>query len=107
VITAWTRTRTKHQAMDQVGGAGIPAGAVFDTMELMNDPTFERRGIMQSMQHPSYKPFKMPAWPVRIDGKPPRVSASPRLGEHTEEVLAAWLGISGTELHALREEGAV
>ena len=57
--------------MAQVGGAGIPAGAVLDTMELQNDPTFEQRGIMQVMQHPKHGPFKMPAWPVRVDGKPP------------------------------------
>ena len=66
-------TRTKHEAMAQVGGAGIPAGAVLDTMELQNEPSFEQRGIMQVMQHPVHKPFKMPAWPVRVDGKPPRV----------------------------------
>ena len=38
----WTRTHTKHEAMALVGGAGIPAGAVLDTMELQNDPTFEQ-----------------------------------------------------------------
>ena len=75
IIAAWTRTRTKHEAMQQVGGAGIPAGAVLDTMELQNDPSFEQRGIMQVMQHPVHEPFKMPAWPVRVDGKPPRVKA--------------------------------
>ena len=42
IITEWTTPRTKHEAMEQVGGAGIPAGAVLDTMELKNDPTFER-----------------------------------------------------------------
>jgi hypothetical protein len=64
IIVEWTRTRTKHEAMQQVGSASIPAGAVFDTMELMNDKNFDERGIMQVMEHPSYKPFKMPAWPV-------------------------------------------
>ena len=39
IIRAWTSTRTKHEAMALVGGAGIPAGAVLDTMELQNDPT--------------------------------------------------------------------
>ena len=34
MIAAWTKQRTKHEAMAQVGGAGIPAGAVLDTMEL-------------------------------------------------------------------------
>jgi formyl-CoA transferase len=93
--------------MEQVGGAGIPAGAVLDTMELQNEPTFEQRGIMQTMQHPVHKPFKMPAWPVRVDGKPPRVKASPTLGQHTDDVLTSWLGLSDADVKALRGEGVV
>jgi len=107
IIAEWTRTRTKHQAMEQVGGAGIPAGAVLDTMELQNEPTFEQRGIMQVMQHPVHKPFKMPAWPVRVDGKPPRVRASPTLGQHTDDVLTSWLGLSEAQVKALHGEGVV
>jgi len=104
IISEWTRARTKHEAMAQVGGAGIPAGAVLDTMELQNDPSFEQRGIMQVMQHPKHAPFKMPAWPVRVDGKPPRVKASPVLGEHTSDVLSQWLGLSDAEVAKLRDD---
>ncbi len=107
MIAAWTRTRSKHDAMAQVGGAGIPAGAVLDTMELQNDPTFEERGIMQVMQHPNHGPFKMPAWPVRIDGKPPKVEPSPMLGQHTANVLTGWLGLSASDVEALKGEGVV
>jgi len=107
IIREWTRTRTKHEAMAQVGGAGIPAGAVLDTMELQNDPSFVARGIMQTMQHPVHAPFKMPAWPVRVDGKPPRVEASPVLGQHTADVLTGWLGLSAAEVEGLKGEGVV
>jgi crotonobetainyl-CoA:carnitine CoA-transferase CaiB-like acyl-CoA transferase len=107
MIREWTGTRTKHEAMAQVGGAGIPAGAVLDTMELQNDPTFEQRGIMQVMQHAKHGPFKMPAWPVRVDGKPPRVASSPILGEHNADVLTRWLGLSAAEVEALKGEGIV
>jgi crotonobetainyl-CoA:carnitine CoA-transferase CaiB-like acyl-CoA transferase len=107
IITEWTRSRTKHEAMAQVGGAGIPAGAVLDTMELQNEPTFEQRGIMQVMQHPKHKPFKMPAWPVRVDGKPPQVKASPMLGQHTDDVLTSWLGLSEAEVKKLHGDGVV
>jgi formyl-CoA transferase len=107
IIRAWTGMRTKHEAMAMVGGAGIPAGAVLDTMELQNDPTFEQRGIMQVMAHESHKGFKMPAWPVRINGKPPAVRASPALGEHTDEVLSGWLGLSADALRKLRENKIV
>ncbi|HTB43579.1 MAG TPA: CoA transferase [Acetobacteraceae bacterium] len=107
IIEAWTRSRSKHEAMAQVGGAGIPAGAVLDTMELQNEPTFEQRGIMQVMQHSKHGPFKMPAWPVRVDGKPPRVKPSPILGEHTANVLTGWLGLSDAEVETLKGQGVL
>jgi len=107
IIAGWTRQHTKHEAMRAVGEAGIPAGAVLDTMELQNDKTFEDRGIMQVMRHPVHQPFKMPGWPVRIDGKPPALTASPVLGEHTDAVLGEWLGLNAQAVEALRAEGAV
>jgi formyl-CoA transferase len=107
IIAAWTRQHTKHEAMTAVGNVGVPAGAVLDTMELQNDPSFEQRGIMQTIHHPQHGDFKMPAWPVRIDGKPPTLVTSPVLGQHTGEVLQSWLGIGASEVEALVGDGVV
>ena len=107
IIAAWTRTRSKHEVQRLVGEAGIPAGAVLDTMELQNDVTFEQRGIMQTMKHPVHRDFKMPGWPVRVDGKPATLKSSPVLGAHTDIVLGDWLGLSAGELGALRTAGAL
>jgi crotonobetainyl-CoA:carnitine CoA-transferase CaiB-like acyl-CoA transferase len=107
IIREWTMRHTKHEAMALVGGAGIPAGAVLDTMELQTDESFLARGMMQEMHHPSYKPLRMPAWPVRINGKMPKIEASPVLGQHTADVLTGWLGMSATELEGLKGEGVV
>src|SRR2546421_10132617 len=84
IITEWTRKHTKEEAMTLISGVGRPAGAVFDTMELHNDPSFEKRGIMQVMDHPNGG-VKMPGGPVRGDRKPPRVTASPLLGQHNAQ----------------------
>jgi formyl-CoA transferase len=107
IIAAWTRQHTKEEAMKLIGAAGVPAGAVFDTLELINDPSLAERGIMQTVQHPTTGPVKMPAWPVRFDGAPPRVKPSPLLGQHNAEVLGGWLGIGTREVDALRAEGIV
>ena len=53
IIAAWTRQHTKEEAMRIIGEAGVPAGAVFDTLELMNDPSLAERGIMQTIEHPT------------------------------------------------------
>ncbi len=107
VIAGWTRRRSKYEAMKAVGEAGIPAGAVLDTDELNSDVTFEERGVMQTMVHPVHRPFKMPGWPVRVDGKATRVTSSPVLGEHTDQVISDWLGLNGAAIDELKSNGAV
>jgi formyl-CoA transferase len=104
MIAAWTRRHTKHEVMQMVGAAGVPAGAVLDTVELTSDTTFDDRAIMQTMQHPKVGPFKMPAWPVRFDGRPAKVEPSPILGESTGDVLKSWLGKSDRDVAALKEK---
>src|SRR5215469_11462561 len=106
IIAQWTRQHTKEEAMALISGAGVPAGAVFDSMELTNEPTFYERGILQEMQHGERK-MAMPTWPVRFDGVPTEVTSAPLLGEHTAEVLADWLGLEATAVADLRKDGIV
>jgi crotonobetainyl-CoA:carnitine CoA-transferase CaiB-like acyl-CoA transferase len=42
-----------------------------------------------------------------VDGKPPRVAASPMLGQHTNDVLTGWLGLSEAEVEKLRGNSVV
>ena len=55
---------------------------------------------MQTMVHPVHRPFKMPGWPVCVDGRPTRVTSSPMLGKHTEQVLSEWLGLNAQAVAA-------
>ncbi|HTZ36911.1 MAG TPA: CoA transferase [Stellaceae bacterium] len=107
IIAAWTRQHSKEEAMRKIGAAGVPAGAVFDTVELMADPSLAERGIMQTIEHPTTGQLKMPAWPVRFDGTPPKVKPSPLLGEHNAQVLSSWLGLSAGEIAGLQEDGVL
>ena len=107
LVSAWTEKRDKHEAMRILGAAGIPAGAVLDTKELVDEPTFYERGVLQKMQHPDAKDYAMPTWPVRHDGAPPAVKASPLLGEHSTHVLASWLGMSKGDIEALAQQKVI
>jgi crotonobetainyl-CoA:carnitine CoA-transferase CaiB-like acyl-CoA transferase len=106
IVTAWTQQHTKHEAMKILGAAAIPAGAVFDTVDLLAEPTFEERGIIQTQHHPNGD-FRMPTFPVRFDGKPPAIKPSPLLGQHTEEVFGSWLGLSTNDVAGLKDEGVI
>ncbi len=106
MLTQWTMRHDKHEAMRLIGAAGVPAGAVLDTGDLLAEPSFAERGIIQTMQHPSGT-LQMPAFPVRFDGAPAPVKPSPLLGQHTTEVLGQWLGMSTGDVDGLRSEGVV
>ena len=51
-ITAWTSKRPKQEVMEAIAGAGVPCGAVMNTLELMHDPDLHKRGIMTKINHP-------------------------------------------------------
>jgi formyl-CoA transferase len=106
MVEGWTRQQTKHDAMRILGEAGIPAGAVLDTGDLLAEPTFESRGIIQTQQHPSGE-LRMPTFPVRFDGKPPKIAPAPLLGQHTGEVFGSWLGLGEGEVKGLKDDGVI
>jgi len=92
--------------MAQLSGAGVPAGAVFDSNDLINEPAFYRRGILQKMRHGDSE-MAMTTWPVRFDGAVAPIMPAPLLGEHTGEALGEWLGLSASEVEALKRDGIV
>ena len=106
MLSDWRRRHDKHEAMRLIGGAGVPAGAVLDTGDLLGEPSFVTRGIIQTMRHPNGE-LRMPTFPVRFDGTPAPVKPAPLLGEHTAEVFGEWLGMSAADFEMLHAEGVV
>jgi formyl-CoA transferase len=107
IVAAWTIKHDKHEAMRIIGAAGIPAGAVLDTKELVEDKSFHDRGILQVIDHPVVKDYVVPTWPVRHDGATAAVKASPMLGEHSAQVLESWLGLGAREIEGLTAEKVI
>ena len=50
ILSDWPRQHDKHEAMRLIGGAGVPAGAVLDTGDLLGETSFAERGIIQTMR---------------------------------------------------------
>ena len=98
LLSAWCGDRDKVEAMDILQGAGVPAGAVFDTQELRDDPELRKSGMFVIMDHPVRGASPIPAWPVKMTGSYVPVRSSPLLGEHTNAVLSEWLGLGEKEI---------
>jgi formyl-CoA transferase len=92
IVSDWTRQRTKMEAMEIVGGAGIPAGAVRDTLEILADKDLADREILVPTEHPKWGEVKIPSLPMKMSRSPMRITPPPLPGADTEAVLASWLG---------------
>ena len=107
IVQAWCRDKGKYEVMETLGQAGVPAGAVMDTMELSEDPGMRAREIFVTVDHPVRGPFTMPGWPVKLSRSRVPVTAAPLLGADNEAVYGSWLGYTREQLADLKEEGAI
>jgi formyl-CoA transferase len=107
VVQAWCRDKDKYEVMETLGRAGVPAGAVMDTMELSEDESMREREIFVTVDHPVRGAFTMPGWPVKMSRSYVSVQPAPLLGADNEAVYGAWLGYTREQLADLKEEGAI
>lgn len=96
-VRAWTATLPKMEAMRALGDAGVPAGALRSTAEVLADPDLRERGIFVTVEDPGRGEVTIPGYPVRMSRSPARVTAPPQPGAHTRRVLRDWLGADYAE----------
>jgi formyl-CoA transferase len=107
MISEWTRTKTKLEAMEELGHADVPAGAVLSTVELASDPYLRDRGMFVTLDHPVRGPITMPGFPLKMSASSVTILPAPLLGQHNEEIYRGMLGMSPDELERLRESGVI
>ncbi len=107
IIRAWTSVRTKWEVMETLGGAGVPCSAVLDTVDLFQNEHLRQRGFIHTLDHPVHGEIQLLGWAPQMSESRVELHAAPLLGEHSDEVLAADLGLDDVRLAALRESGVV
>lgn len=107
VISSWTSSISKHEAMERLGRAGVPAGAVLTTEELSRDPYLRDTGMFATVNHPRRGPLTLVGWPVKMSQSPASVECPPLLGQHNEEVYRELLGLTAAEVERLGAAGVI
>jgi formyl-CoA transferase len=107
MITQWTMQHDKREVMEMLGSAGVPAGAVFDIKELRDDPHLRKREMFVTVQHPVRGDFTMPGWPVKMSESYVKVTTSPLLGQHNEEVYTEIVGLESEQVKKLKAEQVI
>jgi len=105
-VEAWTTTKTKFEAMEELNRHDIPCGPILSMEELANEPSLRASGTIVEVDHPKRGKYLSVGNPIKMSDSITEVLRSPLLGEHTEEVLTE-LGLDLSEINTLRSEKVI
>ncbi|WP_018387632.1 formyl-CoA transferase [Ancylobacter sp. FA202] len=105
-IESWLADKTKFEAIDILRKFDIPCAPVLSMKEIANDPSLRKSGTVVEVDHPKLGKYLTVGSPIKFSDVEVEITASPLLGQHTNEVLAD-LGYSQEEIVALHDAKAV
>lgn len=108
-IEKWAAGMTRLDACEALSAAGLAAGPCFRDEEVVVDPHVQQHDMLVELERPDGgDPVLVPGNPIKMskvaEGPETRV---PWLGEHTDEVLHAELGLDDAAVAELRASGTV
>jgi crotonobetainyl-CoA:carnitine CoA-transferase CaiB-like acyl-CoA transferase len=108
LVKAWVATKPRQELWDGLRQIDYFGAPVLSMGEVIEDPHIKERKAFIDRAHPTAGPVKLLAPWIHLSETPASIRTdSPALGQHTDEVLGGVLGLSGTELSDLRNQGIV
>ncbi len=89
ILMRWTTSKTTAEIVDLLGGE-VPVGPVNDMAAIFADPHVAARNMLVEVEQPDgSRPVVLAGQPIKMSKSSTGIRARPpRLGEHTDEVLA-------------------
>lgn len=105
-LAAVLATRRTSEWVSLIETAGVPCGPINTIKDVFDDPQVVARGMRLTLDHPVAGSAPSVANPLRLSETPIEYrSAPPMLGQHNEEILRGWLGLSADEISSLVAKG--
>ena len=106
-IEAITIGRSSKAWIESFNEAGVPAGYIYSINEVFDDPQVKHLQMASPVHHPELGDISLVAQPVKLSETPFRIrSATPELGEHTDDVLRT-IGYSDDDIEQFRLDEVV
>jgi crotonobetainyl-CoA:carnitine CoA-transferase CaiB-like acyl-CoA transferase len=101
-------TKTRDDWLEFLQSEDIPCAAALPVEEFLDDPQVIANDMVVEVEEPDLGLVREMGIPVKLKGTPGEVrSRSPKLGEHTKEILTGILGYSEEEIAGFKEEGLI
>ena len=108
-VNEWAATMTNVEACQALAAAGVAAGPCLTAQQVIDDPHVAARNMLIEIPRlDGGDPVLTPGNPIKMSkmSEGPDVRM-PWLGEHTDDLLSAELGLDAEELGRLRANGVI
>jgi len=107
VIGGWCKSHELDHVLAVLEQAEVPSSKVYDVRDIVSDPHYAARQMIEQHVLPDGRSVKLPAIVPKLSETPGRTRwLGPKLGEHSDEVLAG-LGYDEVKRAALRASGVI
>ena len=109
IVEQWLADKTGDEAVEMILEAGVPAAPINTIDKVVADPHIaQAREMFVDVEHPVAGKMRVTGCQIKFsDTKSGVFSPAPTLGQHTDEVMAQYLGMDETQIAALHENGIV
>lgn len=106
-IASWCSTQEIDCALQILKAADVPVSKIYSVRDMLTDPQFMARAMIEQHQFKDGTPIKLPAVTPKFSATPGGTRwLGPELGEHNLEVLRS-LGYSDSDIAALQNDGVL
>lgn len=108
IVAEWIKSVTCEEVTNSLNEAGVNCAKVESIDDLVENPQLKYRKKIINVNHPVTGPVPMFGFPFEFSDMELQVKyAAPTLGEHNEEILEDWLGMSSEGIEELRSRGVI
>jgi len=109
IIAEWATQHDAHELDRILNEAGVVCGPIYTVADIFEDPQFKAREMLVEHVDPEFGPYVGPGVIPKFSETPGAVNWSGTWaeGSHNQEIYCGLLGLSASELDALREQGVV
>ena len=107
IIGGWTQRHDLDHVLGVLERSEVPSGKVYDVRDIVTDPHYAARGMIDEFRLPDGRSVKLPAIVPKMSDTPGRTRwLGAKLGAHTDEVLNE-IGYDAERCAALRAAGII
>jgi crotonobetainyl-CoA:carnitine CoA-transferase CaiB-like acyl-CoA transferase len=108
IVSEWTAGLDRFEVADRCQAAGVPAGPMVTSIDMIEGEHFVARGFPVLIEQPAVGPLMLEGPAFHATGMTDPIEApAPWLGEHTEQICVDVLGMDAAEVQRLIEAGVL